>query len=471
MTSLQSRPLSEDMAQAARNMLQALEGPEASPAAKSPAISDLTYLGLRFWGAAQVRAARLALRQPKPLILALLAIAWAALTQERRPAHVLVNEAVQAAKILGGDHAGGFVNALLRKTLADADAAKNDLANPVARWNAPLWWIKKIEDAHRVYENYPVNNQTNAAVSVLDALVSRPPLTIRLFSPKLSAPAFLQLLSEKGLAGTQVGPAAFVVSPPVPADQIPGFLTGAVSVQDAAAQWAASQFTCLENPHLKNHQNNDPKNDTKSADQGGDTKSHDQILDACAAPGGKTIGLAQNYCGTVWAMDIAKTRLKKLQVDLARVAPTLQATIKPVVADVLQPLQWPAPLSEIMFNAILLDAPCSASGVARRHPEIAWRRTPQEVLQAANLQEKMLDVLWPRLKPGGQLLFVTCSVFPEEGELQAQSFLKRTPDAVLLDSPGRILPQYDPDKGIDQDGFYYAKFEKTDSPHVQIPST
>jgi 16S rRNA (cytosine967-C5)-methyltransferase len=449
MTQSQSRPLSEDMAQAARRMLQALQGPDHTAPPKSPAISDLTYLGLRFWGAAQVRAKRLAPREPKPLILALLAIAWAALHGQRRQAHVVVSEAVEAAKILGGDSAAGFVNALLRKTLSDATAAENDLLHPTAQWNAPMWWIQKIQTTYQ-----------DAAQGVLNAMVSRAPLTVRLLTRELSAPVFLDALAEKGLAGTQVGPAAFVVSPPVAAQEIPGFSAGYVSVQDAAAQWAAGEFTGLQ--RLDQHQNQE-----QNQDRGIDKPAHEfQILDACAAPGGKTTGLAQRYPGTVWAMDVAKARLKKLQSDLPRVASTLRARVQPIEADVLQPSSWPAPLSQIMFDAILLDAPCSASGVARRHPEIPWRRTPQEVLQAAALQKKMLDVLWPRLKPGGQLLFVTCSVFHEEGEAQAESFLKRTPDAVLLDSPGRILPQYDPLIPVDQDGFYYAKFEKSDSSHV-----
>ncbi len=427
-----SRPLSQDIAQAAREITVILEKTDAPRNSKLPAaVADLTYRGLRHWGLAQVRAARLAPKLPGVEILAVLAIAWAALRDQLRADHVVVDEAVAAVKALAGEKRGnlaaqtklaGFVNALLRKTLADPAAALRDLEDPVAKWNAPLWWIQKIQADY-----------ADRAAAVLAALAHRGALTVRL-SP--SAPAigdYIALLQKEGFQGFQVGPYAVVVRPAAAVERIPGFSDGLVSVQDASAQWAGELFSDLK-----------PL----------------QVLDACAAPGGKTIALAQHLSATVWAMDQSLARLERLKRDLPRVQGTLKGTIKTIQADVLKPGSWQAEGLPAQFDAILLDAPCSASGVTRRHPEIAWRRDPQSIAHVVDIQRRMLDILWRRLKPGGELVFVTCSVFSEEGEEQQQAFLERTPDAVLMPSPGRCLPIADPESGQDQDGFFFAKFKK-----------
>lgn len=441
MSGQRSRPLSEDMAEAAHRIRDLLGDDRHNTGTVSPAVSDLTYRGLRHWGLAQVRLQRLAPRPPTLLVQALLSIAWAALKEKLREPHVVVSEAVTAAKAEANAATANFVNALLRKTLADPAVFLRDIEHPIAKWNAPIWWIEKICHA------YP-----NCADEIGQALTSRAPLTLRLSGGVAAIERTQQMLSAAQLRWTRVGPAAVVLLLPLPVEQIPGFTSGLVSVQDAAAQWAGTLFDLPMD---------------RSGDQLARTPvSGVQILDACAAPGGKSIALAQQYPGIVWAMDASATRLNRLQVDLPRVAAELKAEIRPVVADVLQPQSWPSPLQQMMFDAILLDAPCSGSGVVRRHPEIPWRRSAQDIVQAAKIQTAMLDVLWTRLKPGGQLIFVTCSVFPEEGELQEQKFLKRTPDAVLLPSPGRLLPQSRSSEGVDQDGFYYAKFMKREPHHV-----
>jgi len=409
--------------------------------AVSPAVSDLTYRGLRHWGLTQVCLQRLAPRPPALLVQALLSVAWAALKEKLREPHVVVSEAVTAAKKEASAATANFVNALLRKTLADPAAFLRDAEHPMAKWNAPMWWIEKIRQSYSA-----------GADDIGQALTSRAPLTLRLAGDVAAVERTQQMLSAAQLKWTRVGPAAVVLLSPLPVEQIPGFAAGLVSVQDAAAQWAGTLFDLPTE---------------RSDEQGARTPAGGaQILDACAAPGGKSIALAQQYPGTVWAMDASAIRLKRLQTDLPRVAAQLKAEIQPVVADVLQPQNWPPLLEKMMFDAILLDAPCSASGVVRRHPEIPWKRSAQDIAQAAKIQTAMLDVLWPRLKPGGQLIFVTCSVFPEEGELQEQKFLKRTPDAVLLPSPGRLLPQSRLSEGVDQDGFYYAKFMKREPHHA-----
>lgn len=448
-----SRPLSDDIAEAAKAIAAIFSGddePLSSPS--SSAVSDLIYRGLRHWGLAQVRINRLAPKPPAPEILALLAVAWAALHDSLRSPHVVVSESVAAAKKLSSAAAAskvsGFVNAVLRKTLTDPDAAKQDFANPVAKWNAPQWWIQKIEQDY-----------SRHAPQVLDALCSRGSLTVRLVeSADLSIAGYIELLQKNGLQGFQVGPAAVVIQPPVAVEKIPGFLQGTVSIQDSAAQQASSLFDDLL---------------VQEPDRLGRPSRPWQILDACAAPGGKSVALAQRYHAQVWAVDQSQGRLARLSRDLPRVQQTLRGSIVSVVGDILDPDFWKAqaqqktdgPRMPESFDAILLDAPCSASGVARRHPEIPWKRSPQAIAAVVEVQRRMLDMLWGRLKPGGELVFVTCSVFLDEGEKQQQAFLERTGDARWIPSPGRQMPYARPQAGQDQDGFFFAKFKKVSSPH------
>ena len=418
------------MEQAARNIHQILfsHSSERLSLDTRAAVSDLTYRGLRHWGLAQVRAARLAAKSPDPPILCLLAVAWAALADAVRPAHTIVDEAVAAAKKLvpasAAPKVSGFVKALLRKTLSDVAGCDQDWVQPVARWNAPLWWIQKIQ------KDYP-----DQAVAVLDGLRTRAPLTVRLVDASAPAmSAFLEQLRAMGLTGFCVGPQAVAIVPGVPVERIPGFASGQVSVQDAAAQVAATLFSSMS--------------------------ASCAILDACAAPGGKSIALAQRYPGVVWAVDESAARLERLRRDLGRVAPTLRGRLEIRVANLLQESDCTRAGLPQQFDAILFDAPCSASGVVRRHPEIAWKRTPHDLARVVDTQRRLLDTLWRRLKPGGEFVFVTCSIFSEEGEDQVQQFLKRTPDAQPMPSPGRLLPIGNAAAGIDQDGFFYAKFKK-----------
>lgn len=430
-----ARPLAFDMADAALRIVAIMSRDTASLAALekqsplSPAVSDLVYRGLRHWGLAQVRLARMANQAPEIKISALLAIAWAAMHERMREPYVLLDQAVNAAKRLVGQKPAGFVNALLRNTVRDPQAVE-DFENPVAKWNAPLWWIEKIQ-----------RDWGEQASDVLAALQVRAPLTVRLAGGlEAHIESYLEQLAAQGLSGRVLGPAAVSIEPAVSVDRIPGFAQGQACVQDASAQQAANLFDDL----LARGQ----------ASQGRPT-----VLDACAAPGGKAIALAQRHAADVWALDSSSVRLGRLKADLPRVLPTLKGHIHPVNGDVLSPAHWPETMPR-QFDAILLDAPCSASGVSRRHPEIAWKRTPEEIAAVADTQRKMLDVLWARLKPGGELAFVTCSVFREEGETQAQLFLERTSDARALPCAGRLLPMASPQTGHNQDGFFFAKFKK-----------
>jgi 16S rRNA (cytosine967-C5)-methyltransferase len=430
-----ARALSKDMADAALQIAAIMSRDPAELALRtketpvSPAISDLVYRGLRCWGLAQVRLARMAKKEPDLAIRSLLAIAWAALQEKIREPYIVLDQTAEAAKQIAGPKVAGFVNALLRNTERDPSAAR-DVEQPVAKWNAPDWWIEKIQD------DWGLQSQ-----AVLDALRTRAPLTVRLAAGLEGQPqAYLDQLRSCGLQGRILGPAAVSIEPPVSVDRIPGFSSGQVSVQDASAQAVVGLFDDVVAQCLASN-------------------ARPELLDACAAPGGKAIAMAQHYEATIWALDNSPARLARLRADLPRVSSTLKGEVRPVLGDALTPDRWPRPCPAL-FDAILLDAPCSASGVSRRHPEIPWKRRPEEIHVVADIQRKMLDVLWSRLKPGGELAFVTCSVFLEEGEAQVQSFLDRTSDASALPSPGRLLPIASPETGRNQDGFFFAKFKK-----------
>jgi 16S rRNA (cytosine967-C5)-methyltransferase len=222
--------------------------------------------------------------------------------------------------------------------------------------------------------------------------------------------------------------------------RLPGYAEGLFSVQDAGAQLAA--------PLLLNGL------------QAADGQSRLRLLDACAAPGGKTAHLLELADAHVIALDIDADRCTRVQKNLDRLQ--LQAQI--TVADAGRPEDWWDGQS---FDGILLDAPCTASGIVRRHPDVRWLRRPTDIAQLAAQQTRLLEALWPLLRDGGRLLYCTCSVFRAEGEQQIQTFLMHHTDALLTPSPGHLLPQsrvagpFLPDNLLrEYDGFYYAVLEK-----------
>jgi 16S rRNA (cytosine967-C5)-methyltransferase len=219
--------------------------------------------------------------------------------------------------------------------------------------------------------------------------------------------------------------------------QIPGFSQGLVSVQDAAAQLAAPLLL-----------------------HGLPPRAGLRLLDACAAPGGKTAHLLELADADVTALDIDPLRCRRIEDNLQRLG--LQARV--LAADAGQPQSW---WDGQAFDAILLDAPCTASGIVRRHPDVRWLRRESDVSQLAAQQARLLQTLWPLLKPGGRLLYCTCSVFRAEGEAQVQAFLAHNTGARLLPSPGHLWPTLarksdavTDNQLSDHDGFYYALLEK-----------
>jgi 16S rRNA (cytosine967-C5)-methyltransferase len=396
-----------------------------------PGVQALVFHALRNLGRAEALRALLAPRKPPPAADALLCTALALAWQEQGAPYevfTLVNQAVEAAKRTPATRAqASFINACLRRFLRERDAlVLRTQQNPVALWNHPQWWIQRLQNDH------PAHWQ-----AILQANNRQAPMTLRINARKISLPAYLASLREAGIAARALGPQGVLLDRPLPVQALPGFEQGWVSVQDAAAQLAAPLLL-----------------------QGLGPASGLRVLDACAAPGGKTAHLLEISDAQVTALDIDPARCARIEQTLQRLG--LQARI--VAADAGLPEQW---WDGALFDAILLDAPCTASGIVRRHPDVRWLRRPGDVAQLASIQSRLLKILWPLLRTGGRLLYCTCSVFRDEGQWQIQTFLAHNTQARLLPSPGHLLP-YFPAQGdavkdnedSDHDGFYYALLEK-----------
>ena len=278
-------------------------------------------------------------------------------------------------------------------------------------YNYPQWWIDKAR------ANWPAEWQ-----ALLEAGNAHPPLTLRVNRRKTTVKAYLGLLSQAGIEAMQIGPMAVRMAQPLPVAAIPGFDEGWVSVQDAAAQLAA--------PLLE-------------------LQSGMRVLDACAAPGGKSGHLLETADIDLLALDQDPDRLQRVAQNLDR----LQLNAAMRCGDARQRDWWDGR----PFDRILADVPCTASGIVRRHPDIRWLRRPSDSGDLARLASAILDNLWGMLHPGGKLLLVTCSIWPEESSLPAEAFARRH-DAVVLPAPGQLLPTQT--LNIDHDGLFYALLQK-----------
>jgi 16S rRNA (cytosine967-C5)-methyltransferase len=267
-------------------------------------------------------------------------------------------------------------------------------------------------------------------------------MSLRVDTRHHSVAEYQAQLLAMGLAAKPVGASGLQLERAVPVQQLPGFGLGHVSVQDAAAQVAAPLLL-----------------------QDLEAERAWRILDACAAPGGKTGHLLACYPNAqVLALDVDATRCQRIEDNLQRLGEQAQARAQVRAADAAQPAQW---WDGVAFDAILLDAPCTASGIVRRHPDVRWLRRPSDSAQLAQTQAKLLKALWPLLAPGGRLLYCTCSVFHSEGEDTVQAFLQRNTNARMLPSPGHLIPGKIPmslplehNALGEHDGFYYALLEK-----------
>lgn len=390
-----------------------------------PLLAQLCYGSLRLAPRLQALLTQLVdrpLRDRDRDIQALLLLGLYQLSDSRIPDHAAVSATVDATRELGKPWAKGLVNAVLRRYRRDA--AKLEAAlDPAAAAAHPAWLYQALQDA------WP-----DPLPSLLAVNNSQPPMTLRVNLSRGSREEWMARLATAGVparAGALTREAVYLTQP-VAVDQLPGFYQGAASVQDEAAQLAAQLLGIAPGQH---------------------------VLDACAAPGGKTCHLLEMEpdLGSVTAMDIDAVRLQRVRDNLERLG--LQARL--VAADATGAA---AALPGQQFDRILLDAPCSATGVIRRHPDIKLLRKARDIAAFATQQLGILDGVWPSLRSGGRLLYVTCSVLPAENEAVIATFLAQRDDAREIPLPdignarphGRqILPQQD-----GPDGLYFALLEK-----------
>jgi 16S rRNA (cytosine967-C5)-methyltransferase len=404
-----------------------------------PGVQALSFHTWRWLGTAEMIKSYLAKRAPPPEADALLCVALAILCGEsatlRYEPFTLVDQAVEAAKRDPYTSASSsFINACLRRYLREIEALNQKaITHPVAQWNHPQWWIKRLKIDH-----------PNAWQDILRSNNMHAPLSLRVNARKSGVAEYLiNYLAANNIASSeikQIGKFGVILKKAVPIQEVLGFADGTVSVQDAAAQLAAPLLL-----------------------QGMSSNSKLRVLDACAAPGGKTAHLLEFADCEVTALDIDATRCDLIHQNLQRVG----LTAKVVVADAAQHDTWFDRQKDVLFDAILLDAPCTASGIVRRHPDIRWLRRETDIKQLAEIQRNLLTTLWTLVKPGGRLLYCTCSVFKAEGQDQVELFISNNKNALLLPSPGHLIPKNSTKTGVvadndltNHDGFFYALFEK-----------
>ena len=429
---LLSLPLSEAITIAAQAVGEVLSGRSLTEvldqleAHERPIVQSLSFDALSKWVRSHELIKEFIPKSPPPEVEHLLSVAIALFLQGNEDgnhyaAHTIVDQAVKACSEYDKTmYAKGLVNAVLRKVSLRVQKSEGENPyppDPIPMF-VPAWWRANLK------QNYPKQWQ-----SILFDQAKRAPLILRVNPKQYTRAEYQVLLSESGissstvdeLAGVQL-PGALLLSKPVPVGELPGFYTGAVSVQDAGAQLAA----LLLNP-----------------------QPGERILDACAAPGGKTAHLLELADCKMVVLELDQQRLGKIGGNLDRLR--LQTSdIHILQGDASKAGWWDG----LAFDKILLDAPCSASGIVARHPDIPFLRRAADIQSLQQKQRAILNQAWTMLKPEGLLLYVTCSIFPEEGEEQALWFAAEHGNALRLDAPGQILPS------AVNDGFYYALFKK-----------
>lgn len=383
------------------------------PEATRGAVRDLAWTTLREFRRGGVVLDRLLSSPPATVIHALLLVALMRLRQRPEQSHTAVDQAVQAAAALMPG-LKNMVNGVLRNALRQRDQWPAWVQfDPEAHYGFPAWWIQRVKAAHPA-----------AWEAVLAAGNERPPMAVRANVRRGAVEQIASELAAAGHASCRLANDALVLDRAVAVARLPGYEEGRVSVQDAGAQWAALLL---------------------------DPQSGERVLDACAAPGGKTAHLLERTAVRLLALELDPLRARRIEHNLARLG--LEAEVR--VADCRARDTW---WDGRPFDRILADVPCSASGVVRRHPDIKWLRRDTDIVQFAAQQAQILDALWHTLAVGGTMLYVTCSVFDEENATQIARFCARHPDAQRLPIQGRPDLQLLPN--ADHDGFYYALLRK-----------
>ncbi len=378
----------------------ALTGPQRA------AIMDICYGSLRHYGWLRGALDSL-LSKPlaDPFIDRLLIISLYQLLFSQTAAYAVVDHAVHVATAHDDGRLKALVNAILRNfQRRRAELTATLKRESVAFWNHPDWWIGVVQ------QTWPRDWK-----QILTVANQHPPMTLRVNVRRTTPEAYLATLTAAEMPATLHASGAITLTKPVPVDKLPSFAEGVVSVQDAGAQLAASWL---------------------------EVKDGMRVLDACAAPGGKTGHLLEIADLDLTAVDVDTARLARVSSNLARLGLSAQT----VTGDAARPATW---WDGKPFDRVLADVPCSASGVVRRHPDIKWTRRPTDAQTFARQQIGFLDALWALVVPGGKMLYATCSIFPAENRRQIDNFLTRHVNA-SLERDIQLLPSEE------HDGFYYA---------------
>lgn len=456
-------PLSELLAETAKVIQQVMVGQSLSSLLPTvderyrAGVQALSFFGLRHWNRGLALSEQLLSKKaPNPLVNSLLVLALSLLSAEdflaleqedaekralgiahlgadipAYDAFTLVNQAVQATAL--NKKTAPFkslLNACLRRYQRESESLLATVwQQEEVRYNFPQWWIESLRRAYP--EQYP---------AILRAANQPPSLCLRVNRRCGSMAQFKQSLTEAGIAATQLDEDAIVLAQPMPVQQIPGFAEGRFSVQDFAAQQAIKMLPLA--PGLR-------------------------VLDACAAPGGKTSHMLEHYDLDMSILDVDPRRLQRIHENLARLGllkenhpDNPQYQTRSVVADASDVSSW---YDGQPYDVIVADVPCTAAGIVRRHPDIKWLRRAEDVKKTSELQRRIVEALWTTLKPGGHLLYITCSIFPQEGELQAEYLEQQLPGAKRLAALGQLLALPDNHGIVKHDGFFYALFNKSDS--------
>ena len=380
------------------------------------ALQDLSYGTLRFYGQL-VRVLDKLLHKPvqDSQLRCLLLVALYQLLHTKSAPHAVVDHAVRAVRKCNAA-AGGLANAVLRNFLRNREALLAVAASSEeGRYAYPQWWIAAVQ------AQYGRNSE-----AILLAGNQHPPMTLRVNCRCISTADYLALLAQHDIPASMVEPDAVLLEHPIPVNKLPGFFDGLVSVQDAGAQYAARLL---------------------------DVQDGMRVLDACAAPGGKSTHLLELAKLDLLALDKNVQRLELVRENLQR----LQLHAQLQSGDASQPDSW---WDGKPFHRILADVPCSASGVVRRHPDIKWLRRPGDINGFAQQQLHILYALWRLLEKDGKLLYVTCSIFARENQQVIDEFLNQHNDGkqLPLSIPNLNEGQIFPDD--QRDGFFYALLQK-----------
>ena len=380
------------------------------------ALQDLCYGTLRYYGQLSCVLDALLSKPVQDIqIRYLLLVSLYQLQYSKAAQHAVVDFAVQAVRKIS-PAASGLVNAILRNFLRKKEVLLEQASrSEVGRYSYPKWWIDKVK---RQYGE--------RAETILLAGNQHPPMTLRVNRRRMKTEEYLKLLAENNIQAQQLEPDAIMLAHPMSVDDLPGFKMGTVSVQDAGAQYAASLL---------------------------DVKDGMRVLDACAAPGGKTTHLLELAQLDLYALDKDALRLQRVKENVQR----LQFKASLLTGDAAYPAEW---WDGKQYQRILADVPCSATGVVRRHPDIKWLRREADIEGFAQQQQEILTALWPLLEVGGKLLYVTCSIFERENQQVINEFLSQNTNAKQIQLAvvdmidGQLLPN------IQHDGFFYALLHK-----------